>query len=295
MNNYTDIEIEHLKALEFKYLGFGKEVGTHGTPHLQGVAIFASQKTTSAAIKYFNLPRVHIELCKGTIFDNIKYCSKNGDYYEQGTRPMDQEEKGKAGKEIWERTITLAESGDFTTIREENPQLYFHHLKTIQYHRTNAAKKPAELEKFDNFWLWGTTGTGKTLTVKHKYFGKPIYWKDPHNKWWDGYNGEEIVVFDDLDKKKAQDYMGEMLKRWCGNEPFLAECKGGNTRYIRPKTMIVTCNWSPKEIWEEEQHLEPIERRFKVKNIIAKGKEGIEQLILKYKWKKVMGELLTAH
>lgn len=248
--------------------------------------MFSLQKTFSAAIKYIGLPRVHIEIARGTAQENLEYCQKDGDFYEKGDRPLTQEEKGLLGKEAWERTITQAENGDFKAIREENPKLYFHHLRTIHYHRTCAAVKPDCLTTMDNVWLWGKAGTGKSLSARLKY--ESLYEKDACNKWWCGYNGEEAVLIDDLDKKDAQDFMGKYLKKWAQEAPFLAECKNGNTRYIRPKTIIVTCNWKPEEIWNNPQFLEPIARRFRVKEITG---DGLPKLLERLKKRQMIASL----
>ena len=33
---------------------------------------------------------------------------------------------------------------------------------------------------------------------------------------------------------------------------------------IRPKKVIITSNYAPKEIWDDEKTYEPIERRYKL-------------------------------
>jgi len=80
INNYTELELKHLvDALDSddKYI-IGKEVGKEGTPHLQGYICF-KQKKRLTAVKKIN-GRAHWEKCKGTQEDNIKYCSKDGNY-----------------------------------------------------------------------------------------------------------------------------------------------------------------------------------------------------------------------
>ncbi len=60
-----------------KYI-FGKEVGSSGTPHLQGYIYYEYQvawKTLTAM-----LPLCHIVPAKGTPAQNQKYCQKDGEY-----------------------------------------------------------------------------------------------------------------------------------------------------------------------------------------------------------------------
>lgn len=220
------------------------------------------------------------ELMRGTFEQNDKYCGKESDIEAYGDKPKSQKACAQAGREHWERVIALARAGDIETIREEDPATYFHHIRTIEYHRTRAGKKPPALDKLCNEWVWGKAGTGKTLQFKLLY---PDAYRKDQNKWWCAYNEEQdVVIIEDLDKKKAQDYMGSYLKIWADYDAFLAESKGGNTRYIRPRKIIVTSNWNPREIWVEEQMIEPIERRFKVRE--EKG-ERVEDWIREIKEK----------
>ena len=57
----------------------GKEVGDNGTPHLQ-IYINFYKKVRFTYIKKFN-SRFHIEPARANELDNIKYCSKDNDYY----------------------------------------------------------------------------------------------------------------------------------------------------------------------------------------------------------------------
>lgn len=107
------------------------------------------------------------------------------------------------------------------------------------------------------YWYYGKTGTGKSHQARIDF--PNAYMKNAANKWWCGYNGEETVLIEDFDKKA--DYMGAYFKQWVDRYSFPAEIKGGNT-IIRPKCIVVTCNWSIEEIWDDRNVLEPLLRRF---------------------------------
>lgn len=45
--------------------------------------------------------------------------------------------------------------------------------------------------------IWGQTGLGKTAQICQNYAAEDLYWK-PHGPWWDGYEQQPVVVFDEF-------------------------------------------------------------------------------------------------
>lgn len=82
LNNYTDKEYSDIKyfMLHKKHSSFiiGKEVGSKGTPHLQGYVNFKN------AVAFDTLKKVckglHLEKAKGNDKANFDYCSKEGNF-----------------------------------------------------------------------------------------------------------------------------------------------------------------------------------------------------------------------
>lgn len=74
------------------YLIQGEEVASTGTPHLQGYVQFLKMTKKCSAILSLTQKvsgwrnYYHVLSCKGSDDDNIKYCSKDGNYTEFGTR-----------------------------------------------------------------------------------------------------------------------------------------------------------------------------------------------------------------
>ena len=90
-NNYTSESEVSLKAIEYKYLVYGKEVGDSGTPHLQGMITFKNPRAIKAVIKL--LKGCHVEVAKDAAA-LAEYCKKDGDVYEDGDPPLRPQDGG---------------------------------------------------------------------------------------------------------------------------------------------------------------------------------------------------------
>ena len=251
-NNYTEEEYVNILESECKYIIIGKEVGESGTPHLQGFISFKDGKTLSYMKKHIS-QNAHFEPANGTPSQNYDYCSKDGDFEERGIKPMTQAEKGAKGKEAIQQRWELAKSGKFDELPPEQIKIYeYIHQKY---------RKAEDLSILQNYWIHGKSGCGKSSVIRKTF---PIFYTKPMSKWWDGYNGEEIVVLDDIDPSHT--FLSYYLKIWCDHYVFNAEVKGGMLK-IRPKVFIITSQYSPEEIFDEKKTLEAINRRFTVKQL----------------------------
>lgn len=86
INNPTPADRDNVAQLGdgplIRYLVVGRELGSSGTPHLQGFLILHT-KLTFVGISS-KLPRAHIESTKGTSTQAAAYCKKDGDFDEYG-------------------------------------------------------------------------------------------------------------------------------------------------------------------------------------------------------------------
>ena len=142
---------------------------------------------------------------------------------------------------------------------EKNPQLLmnYNRLKTnLASFRLDMAENENIEKTTENLWIYGKPGSGKTYYVKKNY---PNHYLKLQNKWWDGYNGEEVVLLDDFNDKN----MGYYVKLWADNYNCKGEIKNG-TISLNFKKFIITSNYMPREIWAEDPAMIlAICRRFK--------------------------------
>ena len=257
LNNYTSEDEKNLAENPgFVYVFYGREVApTTGTKHLQGFVVTKDKVRPTGVAKL--IPRAHVELMKGKFVQNATYCGKSNDTYERGERPRD------SNKNLtdWKMISTLAKAGKLEQILDENPAVYIRCDRALKRIHLDYGPRPEPLDELDNYWYVGPPGTGKTRTAYEKYPG--CYIKNT-NKWWDGYNGEAVVLIDELEKTDI--HMGHFLKIWCQNILFQGESKGG-AGFYRFKTLVVTSNYTIEDIFGSDQILcDAISRRFKIVN-----------------------------
>lgn len=275
-NNYDDGDIDQVYALQaetcVQYAVVGMEVGESGTPHLQGYLYFKEKKSLAQVCGYF--PGCHAEERRGTHKEASDYCKKDGVFFECGKLPAD--DCGAAGKEamaaLMQRTMECVRDGDYKSIPFEAT----HFIKAAEYRVLKEEQQERNLDTIEvpldqvNFWYYGAAGTGKSRKARED---NPGAYLKMCNKWWDGYRGEDVVLIEDFDK--AHSVLCHHLKIWADRFNFNAEIKGGSLR-IRPKSIIVTSNYHPRDIWTDvDGDLNPILRRFKVVHFLGNVGEHV--------------------
>ena len=82
LNNHRLVDIKYLEtqhcAIVPKMMFQTERGENEGTPHLQGWLEFSVKKRPMSVYK--NMPRIHWEKMKGTLSQNIEYCSKTDTY-----------------------------------------------------------------------------------------------------------------------------------------------------------------------------------------------------------------------
>nr|QKN88957.1 MAG: hypothetical protein [Picornavirales sp.] len=106
-------------------------------------------------------------------------------------------------------------------------------------------------------WIYGRPGVGKSVVAAEMairlaklmditYDGDPVFVRTPR-KFWDGYNGQPIVLFDDALQVTSPDIMSAFCEDWFGlltNAPFSPEFShlSEKKKIITPKLVIVCSN-----------------------------------------------------
>lgn len=211
----------------------GQEVcPTTGRKHVQGYVYYKTQ--VSFTTLHAGFPNVHFERANGSPADNQKYCSKDGDFVEQGELPV----QGKR-TDISNAYESIRQGLSWKDMVDE------HHSVMVKYRRgllwikeLMDIKREWEMEVFI---YYGPPGSGKTRMAYDTYGAEGIYSK-PKNKWWCQYAGQKTIIIDDFDPYNADwkfDYWLTLLDRY----PMLLEYKGGSMQMLS-KRIIITSNFA---------------------------------------------------
>lgn len=103
---------------------------------------------------------------------------------------------------------------------------------------------------------WGLTGTGKTKTAYEK---DPCLYSHAGGMWFDGYSGEDTVLFDEFTGSSFPlPYLLKLLDRY----PMQVQVKGGFVNW-KPRTIIITSNFAPDSWYSgaSQEHRDALKRR----------------------------------
>lgn len=220
------------------YAIYGRETGAAGTPHLQGYISLASKQRLTWLKSNVNA-RGHFEIRRGTQDQAIAYCKKEGDFVEFGEVPSSNQGKRT---DIEKAKALLDDGHKLSEIADECFAVFLKYERSLRaYSMLRATKRDWITEVYV---LWGTTGSGKTRRVHEQ---EEDLWVacDNQLRWFDGYEGQEAVLFDDFVSIKNEKFgfLLQLLDRYEMRVPV----KGGFVNWA-PRRVYFTSNL-PFEEW----------------------------------------------
>ena len=134
----------------------------------------------------------------------------------------------------WEEVYELARTGDFESIPADIRVRLYGNLKQIAKDNMRPEAMARKIRVY-----WGSTGTGKSHRAWNEA-GWDAYPKIPTSIYWDGYKGQENVVFDEF----RGDIGISHILRWFDRYPTTIEAKHGGT-VLKAKNIWITSNLHP--------------------------------------------------
>lgn len=229
-------EVPHWDASSMCYLVYQKEEAPQTKKvHYQGYVYFRNPRNMSAVQALY--PGAHLEIAKGSPTDNKTYCTKIE------TRVEGPWEKGNLPKQghrsdVDEVLEYLKEGKSDSDILSSCPSYVMRYpsgLKSARF--IIMQERGKKWRQVSTEVVWGKTRTGKTSTVMRK-FPEAFLWHPEKNKeWWDGYNGETVLLMDDFDDSQID--IVRMLHLLDGY-PCRLPVKGGHMMALWDQVFITT-------------------------------------------------------
>jgi len=210
----------------------------------------------------------HVESARSAA-DSIKYCQKE-ETRSAGPWSFGEAPKGSGGDhKTTKREYLLMSKAEII----DNPDISMY--QALQIEKFKRAYMPQEEytpPELRGLWIFGAPGAGKSRWARETY---PDAFIKGVNKWWCGYQGEKVVIMEDLDSP----CLGHLLKIWTDRYPAFGETKCGNNVALKHDLFIITSNFEIEDLWEEKKMAEPIRRRCKVTNMI-----NTQQITIPLNW-----------
>jgi len=202
------------------------------------LSLVLSKKQRIGFIKKLLGPECHAELSRSAASTDYVWKEDtrvDGTPFELGRLPI----KRNCQKD-WDAVKSDAERGRLDDIPSDILVRYYGNIKRIHQDNLEAIGMEREIVCY-----WGTTGMGKSRRAWEEA-GLNAYPKDPRSKFWDGYRGQEHVVFDEF---RGGIDISHVL-RWFDRYPVIVEVKGSST-VLKAKKIWITSNLHPNDWYPE--------------------------------------------
>lgn len=241
---YTKDSVDLWREPDMNFLLFQVERGREGHIHLQGCVQFKKKIRLTGAKKIMDKGWIHMEVMRGSVDQAIEYCSKS-DTKLAGPWSWGNKISGQGARTDLAAAAAAIRSGKTRKqVAEEFPTEVIRYGRGLEQYRT--AITPVERERdIETLWIWGPTGVGKT----HKAFMgvddvEKIFRVEEEGKWWDGYDGQKIIMFDDFMGQVPIGKMLNYLDKW----PLQVPVKGAFVR-AQWNRVVITSNFPPEECY----------------------------------------------
>lgn len=219
-----------------KYAVFGRETCPEtGRKHLQFTICFTNARSVEKVRQLFD--GRHIQISRN-VDDCIKYCKKGNDCWEHGTCPK----QGRRTDIEAMAEMVKAGSNDIALF-EANPTLFCMYRKSFDHMRSQYEVK--RNWKTEVFILTGPSGCGKTRYAMENKAVPLSVSGDTSNPFIMGYNGEDIVLFDEFHPTKMN---RSIFLQLTDRYPMNINIKGGSRNW-KPDVIFFTTNDPEPERW----------------------------------------------
>jgi len=254
-----------------EYYVFQKESGERATQHFQGYVHYKNSRVMPLRLLPGN---PHWEKARGTPQQNHDYCTKMETRIEG---PWEHGEMPKQGKrtDLEATAARIIAGSTMHDIALSDPVTFIENSSGIcrLFRTLGQASHPTHIQRH-NFLFYGPTRTGKSY---HARECEPLAYIKLPDQWWDGYNGEDAVIWDDFSAGWSITLV--RLLQLTDNYYTRVEIKGG-FEHFAATTNIFTTNIHPSQWYNYTARAEQqraLGKRFE--GVYIYGPNGIEEAL----------------
>jgi len=244
---------------DMHYMVYQYEQGENGTYHWQGYVELKARKRIPQIKTLLGSNTIHIEGRRGTAKQASDYCKKDdtrvpgGVFYEHGEMKVTNQ---GARQDIIDFKDAILEGKRKRDLLEE------HTLPMAKYPKFYQMVRGLEMPTRENnlkvYLLIGPPGCGKTRSVYEAYGGpkRGELFRVPLNNgtmWFDGYDGQPAVLFDDFAGAASKITLTNFLNL-IDRYPIQVPVKGEYTWWM-PDRIYITTNIWPREWFKWENRV----------------------------------------
>lgn len=253
INNPEEYSITHdsinesMKELKsVTYYCMADEIGLEEqTPHIH-LFIYGKNAIRFSTLKNL-FPTAHLDMGKGTCTQLKDYVTKSGKwandkkadtsiagtFEEHGEFPLERQGSRNDLSDLYD----MVKEGmtDFEIL--EQGASYMTQLKNIELTR-----QVFRGEQFSNVqrevkvtYIWGDPGAGKTFSVYNEYGYKNVFRISDYEHPFDGYNGQDVILFDEFFSSLPITLMNKCLEGY----PFELPCRFNNKWACYTKVYVI--------------------------------------------------------
>lgn len=243
--------VSHLEN-DLDYLAIGYHFKSENV-HWHYILHFKNKKSKKQMIKLMG--NGDHEIMRGNIEQGLTYLSKDGICTEWGKKPRPGERTDLA-----KARDMMMEKGKIKEVVKLMPS-----IQALRFAECSA--KYLEPQRDRNIkpkiiWFYGPPGKGKSL-ICHciAEFLEEDYHTQMIEKWFDGYDANEVVIFEEF-RMSLWDFRNILCL--FDRYPARVQTKGGTRQWVA-NIILVNSQENPDEVWEPKENIEQLKRRITAK------------------------------
>lgn len=250
---------------KIRYFAGQIERGASGTLHVQGYVRLSKPTRYGAFKRWLGSDSPHIEPRMGTHEEARDYVTKEDTRVAGPWIFGEEPQQGARNDFVFARETFEAHGRNegMKILAEKAPQLIVRHPSGVE--KLALEVQTARFHRTMGIYVFGRAGLGKTPwfstrrdSLAHQ-LGDRVHYHMGSDKWWDGYDGQDVIVWDEF----AGEIKFSAMKRLLSDGPLRVEIKG-STVQMKAKYIIFIANRAPWEQYGNVQDREPWWKRLAV-------------------------------